>query len=203
MTVSPLSTLRLSYTITPSDEATYSALILSTIDERALATSLGQPTNTSESNKWRMANSQVSSVTIPLLPKKGGRYRFEWDLSLPSFQYKEDILTIARLSDGRLKARLMAVSAKVRDDPRTLYMDLGTVAILDEEYYKDNKQKKYPREWEMERYTPREELSWTFQEARKPVSMFKALIGVGAVLAPWVLLLGLVSISVICSEGML
>ncbi|KAK9898502.1 hypothetical protein P389DRAFT_167021 [Cystobasidium minutum MCA 4210] len=193
VTLSSLSTLRLSYTITPTDEASYSALILSTVDERALATALGQPTNTSESHRWRLANSQVTSVTIPLQPKKGGRYRFEWDLSSPSNAYKEDILTIARLSEGRLKARLMAVNAKARDDPRTLYMDLGTVAILDEEYYRDNKMKKYPREWEMERYGAREEISWTFREATRPVSSFKALIGVGAVLAPWFLLLGLTS----------
>lgn len=70
--------------------------------------------------------------------------------------------------------------------------ELGTVAILDEEYYKDVG-RKYPREWEMDRYSPREEIAWTFQEPRKPVSGFKALIGLGAVLGPWLILAGLVS----------
>jgi len=140
-----------------------------------------------------MGNSQVTSVSIPITPKKGGRYRFEWDLSPPSSPYKEDILTIARLANGRLKAQLMVVPSIEESKETTQILELGTIAILDQEYYKDNKEKKYPREWEMERYSPREEIAWTFQEARKPVSVLKALIGVGAVLGPWLLLAGLVS----------
>lgn len=193
MTLSSLSTLKLSYSITPASSASYSALVLSTHDGRALATQLGEPTNSSESNKWRMANSQVNSVTIPITPKKGGRYRFEWDLSAPSSALKEDILTVARLGNGRLKAQLMVVPSSEATKDTTQILMLGTIAILDEGYYKDTREKKYPREWEMERYNPREEIAWTFQEARKPVSAMKALIGLGAVLAPWLLLVGLVS----------
>lgn len=142
-----------------------------------------------------MGNSQVNSVTIPITPKKGGRYRFEWDLSSPSSIYKEDILTIARLANGRLKAQLMVVpSAEASSKESVEILELGTIAILDEEYYRDDvEKKKYPREWEMDRYNAREEIAWTFQEARKPVSAVKALIGLGAVLGPWLLLVGLVS----------
>lgn len=140
-----------------------------------------------------MGNSQINSVTLPITPKKGGRYRFEWDLSTPSSStFKEGILTVARLGNGRLKAQLMVVPSSESSKDTTQVLELGTIALLDEDYYKDKKEKKYPREWEMERYSPREEIAWTFHEARKPVSAMKALIGLGAVLAPWVLLLGLV-----------
>lgn len=101
---------------------------------------------------------------------------------------------MARLSEGRLKAHLMVVDTRDKVEPKTLYLDIGTVAILDEEYYIDKKEKKYPREWEMDRYLPREEIAWTFQEARRPVSAFKALLGVGAVLGPWLVLLAFVSV---------
>lgn len=201
VTLSSSSTLKLSYTITPASSTSYTALILSTHDERALASQLGEPTNSSISNKWRMSNSQVNSVTIPITPKKGGRYRFEWDLSSPSSSsYKEDILTIARLANGRLKAQLMIAPSteEASKGPSMEMFELGTIAILDEEYYKDEKKKKYPREWEMDRYNAREEIAWTFQPARKPVPAIKALIGLGAVLGPWLLLVGLVSA---CSQN--
>lgn len=192
VTLSSLSTLKLTYTIAPALASSYSALILSSHDERALASQLGEATNSSISNKWRMGNSQVKSVTIPVTPKKGGRYRYEWDLSSPSAAYKEDILTVARLGSGRLKAQLMVVNSNEASNENFHILELGTITILDEDYYKDDKVKqKYPREWEMERYNAREEIAWTFQEARKPVSAVKALIGLGAVLGPWLLLVGL------------
>jgi hypothetical protein len=82
------------------------------------------------------------------------------------------------------------VSSKQSVEP--LLLDVGHVAFRDDSYYKTPKAVKWPREWEMERYSVRPELGWTFQEPRKPVHSVKALFGLGAVLAPWTVLLGLV-----------
>jgi hypothetical protein len=198
ITLDSLSTLRVSFSATPVDQVSYSALILSTIDARALATALGQPTNASAPGTWRLGNNQISSVTIPLSAKKGGRYRWEWDLSLPNAPHKEDMLIIARLSDGRLKAQLMVAPLKKDNaDENTLLMELGTIALTDEEYWKASyeKTKKYPREWEVERYAARPEIAWTFNEPRKPTSPVLAFVGIAAVLSPWLLLVTLVGIA--------
>lgn len=195
VTLSSTSTLKLSFALDKPEEAGFSALILSTIDPRALPSQLGQVTNSNEAGLWRLANRQVSSASIPLVAKKGGRYRWEWDLATPSStSYKEDILTIARLSEGRLKAQLLVAAAQKGDADKTLLVDLGTVAILDETYYQVNPNKKWLREWEMERYWSRPEISWTFREATKPVSSFKALIGLVTVLSPWLVLVSLVGL---------
>lgn len=50
-----------------------------------------------------------------------------------------------------------------------------------------------PKAWEVSRYKVMPEMTWTFQAAEKKVNSVIALGGSIVVLAPWVILLGLVS----------
>lgn len=189
------STLKLTYSLPTSlslSSVSLSFVIFSTLSPNVLASSLASPSNTStdELAMFRHANSQYSSVSIPLSAKKGGKYRWEWDLANPSSNSnrKEEILTLARKTDGRMKAQVLLAAS----DPsvKSILLDIGTVYIKDEAYWREESaaKKKWPREWEMDRYSVRKELAWTFGEKRSGIGAAKTVIGIALVLAPWAIL---------------
>lgn len=55
-----------------------------------------------------------------------------------------------------------------------------------------------PAAWEVERYKKMPEITWTFKEKEKDVKTPVAVLGLLFVLAPWVVILGVVSQSLLC-----
>lgn len=193
--LSSTSTLKLSFAVPDSSLVSYAALILSTVNPNALTDSLTVSSNSAALNSrgspdqsLHRANAQASSVSIYLAPKKASKYRWEWDLSTAS---REDILNVARLGEGSFKAQIF-LSPTTESGMEPTLKDVGSVHIADQEFLNTKSSRKYPREWEMDRYSAREELRWTFREARKPIGGVKALIGLVLVLSPWALLAALV-----------
>lgn len=78
--------------------------------------------------------------------------------------------------------------------------EIGRIHIANEGYLNKKVARKYPREWEMERYSAREELSWTFREPRKLIGSAKAFFGLALVLSPWFLLAALVGSKLMSSN---
>ena len=187
LSLSSTSSLKLSFSTSSSSSVGYASLILSTMSPSSLSHSLSVPTDSFGSNLFRRANAQTSSVSVYLSPKKGGKYRWEWDLTTSS---REDIVSLARKGEGRVRAQVM-LAPSMSGEEATL-LDIGTVQFTDKNYWKNVKATKWPREWEMERYSIREEQGWTFREPRKETGPAKALFGLIAVLAPWIILLSLV-----------
>lgn len=196
--VLPLSastTLKLSFAVEDSSLISYSALILSTVEPDALTDSLtvnsakAASSTGAQDQSLHRANAQVSSVSVYLAPKKASKYRWEWDLSTTS---REDILNLARLGKGSFKAQIF-LSPTQESGLQPSLREIGKIHIADQEYLNKKSSRKYPREWEMERYSAREELHWTFREPRKPVGSAKTLVGLLVVLSPWLLLAALVS----------
>ena len=178
----------------------YAALILSAPSPRSLSTSLGVSTNESLSvaqhadggagELFRRAQAQVSSVSVHLAQKKGGRYRWEWEPA--ANPAREDIRGLARRTNGNLQARIL-LGSSVRGAESTSY-DVGMVALDEELWRSPAKPRKWPREWEMDRFSAREELFWTFKQPQKPVGGLKAILGLIVVASPWLVLLSFVSL---------
>lgn len=198
LTLEATAAFKLSF-VSPSHESIgYAALILSTVSPRSLSSSLSVSTSDSlaaaahadggAGELFRRAQAQVGSVSVYLAPKKGGRFRWEWDLATTA---REDIVSVARRSEGQLRAQLLLASS-TKGESSTI-IDLGTVGLPEQLWKAAPKQKKWPREWEMERYSAREELAWTFRQPQTRTGSVKAIIGLVAVLSPWLLLLTLVS----------
>ncbi|CAD6588546.1 MAG: hypothetical protein CYPHOPRED_004431 [Cyphobasidiales sp. Tagirdzhanova-0007] len=188
LSLSPASTLKIAFSTSQSSGVAYSSLILLTISPSSLSHSLSTSTNSSASNLFRRANSQIGSVSVHLSPKKGGKYRWEWDLSTTS---REDILALARKGEGRIQAQIILTPSTA--DEQAVLLNIGIIHFSDESYWKEGRSRNWPREWEMDRYSIREELGWTFREPRKETGSLAAFTGLVAVLAPWLALLGLSS----------
>jgi hypothetical protein len=170
---------------------------LRTLSPSSLSAAIAAPVDPSaaQGNLFRRANAQAGSVSVPLQPKKGGKYRWEWDLasSSSSLSAHEDVLALAQKGDGRVRAQVYTVSSDGTPELR----ELGTVYFADEASWNRElgKARKYPREWEMDRYSPRPELHWTFQPPRRQIGPAKAALGLALVLSPWLLLAALVRVA--------
>ena len=202
LTLPSTSTLKLSFAVDTTsgsgrDGLSYASLILRTLSPSSLSAAIAAPVDPSaaQGNLFRRANAQAGSVSVPLQPKKGGKYRWEWDLasSSSSLSAHEDVLALAQKGDGRVRAQVYTVSSDGTPELR----ELGTVYFSDETSWNRElgKARRYPREWEMERYSPRPELHWTFQPPRRQVGPTKAALGLALVLSPWLLLAALVGCS--------
>ena len=207
LTLPSTSTLKLSFaadtTSGGSDGPSYASLIFRTLGPSSLSAAIAAPVDPSaaQGNLFRRGNAQVGSVSVPLQPKKGGKYRWEWDLasssssssSSSSLSAHEDILALAQKGDGRVRAQVYTVSSDGTPELR----ELGTVYFANEASWNRElgKARKYPRGWEMDRYSPRPELHWTFQPPRRQIGPAKAALGLALVLSPWLLLAALVRVA--------
>ncbi|SCZ99237.1 BZ3500_MvSof-1268-A1-R1_Chr3-1g05896 [Microbotryum saponariae] len=168
--LTPVDTMRLSYTIqTVEDEQPATPqqnfLVWQALDPKER----GQPGR---------------DHVIPLKIRKGGKAKWELDLS----RAPVDILA---LSTGPISLTLLVGDPK---HPRGLSIPLGTFTLAPSLVlpFPQPPLSSLPKSYEIERYSKMPEIAWEFRKPEKRVGLFKAGLGLIAVLSPWVVLFGVI-----------
>ena len=129
------------------------------------------------------ASRSDQSVSVPLRIRKAGKARLELDLSRSSFTP-----ALAALGPD---VRLSLIAARFGACPAPLLIDLATLELgVDLLARAGTGAEAPPAQWEVERFSKRPEIAWTFRTGEKPIAaVISATYALAFVVgAPWILL---------------